>query len=168
MGRICSERNRDDSPITKAYVSSTDIINTTDIGAVLQKSSNKVVLAVGGTTAATARVCGFVHGFREGTTKCTGGSSDWFYMKKFSQNREYEITYSTLYSTVHPASTDVGKFIGFSTASTDVGGKLDMDTLVVDVATSSGAGQSWFEIKGCSTARRKIYGIPVDSTNIVW
>ena len=76
MGQICNTRNYHDDPLVKAYVSSTDIVNTTDIGALLHQSSNKVVLAVGGTTAATAKFFGFVAGLREGTTKCTGGSSD--------------------------------------------------------------------------------------------
>lgn len=169
MGQICNERNfHFDSQVIKAYVASTDIINTSDIGAILQQSTNKAVLAVGGTTAATAKVLGFVHGFREGTTACTGGSTDWFYMKKFMIGKEYEIEYSTLYSTVHPQSTDIGKFVGFSTASSDIGGRLDMDTLVTSVATSSGAGQAMFEIRGFSTARRKAYVMPVSSTNFVW
>jgi len=169
MGRICMERNYHDGPIVKAYVSSTDIVNTSDIGAIVQQSTNKVVLAVGGTTAATAKFFGYVYGFREGTTACTGGSSDWLYIRKFMPGREYEIQYSTVYSATHPGDTDIGKYVGPSTLATHIGGRLDMDTMVSSVATSSGAGYVWLRINGYSTARRMIYGTPaVNSSNIAW
>jgi hypothetical protein len=169
MGKICVERNYHDSPLTKAYLGSTDTIYTSDINAIVKKSSNKYILMIGGTTAATEKVAGYIYKMPQGATHCSGGSTIAFWVRKFSPDKEYEIEYSTLYSTVHPATSDYGNFIGVSTAATDVGGRLDMDTVVNDAATSSGAGRAWFQISGFSTARRKIYGFPYrNSSCIAW
>lgn len=166
---ICQSRNYHNYPLIKALLGSTDTIYTSDEGAIVKKSSNKYILAIGGTTAATEMFAGWIEKLWPGTTSCSGGSTTFFYLRKFAPDCEVEIKYSTLYSTVHPGSSDVGNFIGVSTASSDIGGRLSMATIVNDAATSSGAGRAWLQITGFSTARRLIYGLPYrNSSCIAW
>jgi len=169
INRICVERNYHRAPLIKAWLGSTDTIYSSDLGGIVQKTSNKYVLAVGGTTAATAEFAGFIDHLRPGTTHTSGGSTNWFMLRKFTPDEELDIEYSTLYSTVHPATSDIGNFVGGSTAATDLGGRLSMATIVNDAATSSGAGRAWLQITGFSTARRRIYGLPYrNSSCIAW
>jgi len=167
--RICSERNYHTAPLMRAWLGSSDTIYTSDIGAIVKKSSNKHILMIGGTTAATEQVAGFIDHLRPGTTYTSGGSTNWFVLRKLSPDCELEILYSTLYSTVHPLTSDIGNFVGVSTAASDIGGRLSMATIVNDAASSSGAGRAWLQISGFSTARRKIYGNPYrNSSCIAW
>jgi len=167
MGQICMERNYHTGPLVKAYLGSSNTLNTSDIHCILKQSSNKHLIMIGGTTAAATLITGYVVGFREGTTHCSGGSSNWFYMRKFTPDNEYEIEYSTVMSTVHPGTSDIGNFIGCSSLATQYGGRLDMDSINNDPHSSTASARVWFQITGFSTARRKIYGLPVRNSSCI-
>jgi len=134
-------------------------VTSTNIGDIVTRTSNKGVLAVG-TTADVSDLLGFVAAVPNNTTP---GSTVPFYVLPFSNRDEVEVKYSTLYSTGHPATTDIGKYIGFGNTSTPAGALLDVSSLADSPGTTSGC---WLRVNGFSTNRRMIFGVP-HSTHIL-
>jgi hypothetical protein len=139
-------------PYLKCYsVASTGgNIKSTDIGKLITKSSNRYGLALGSTD--YQNLVGYL-----AVVQSTGvpvSSTTPFYVEPFITGLQYEMSYSTLYSTAHPSSTDIGKYVGLSTAATIAGAKISMGTLANSPA---GASATVFRINGFSTARRMVY-----------
>ena len=122
--------------ITVLPVSSTGgNIATTDIGKLLVPSSNHGGLALG-TTADNQTYLGIVAAVPTATTP---GSTIPVYAYPIGRGELFEADFSTTYSTVLPASTDVGKFLGHANTTTIAGGSyLSMGTLGNAAGTTSG------------------------------
>lgn len=133
-------------------------ITSTNVGDIVRRSSNKGELAVG-TTADHTDLLGIIQAVPNNTTP---GSSTPFYILPFCEDREFEIKYSTGYSTSHPASSDVGKYIGFGNTTTPAGALLSVGTLANSPGSTSGC---WLRLSGYSTNNRKVFGFP-NSTHI--
>lgn len=136
----------------------TGFINSTDIGKLVVSSSNNSVLAIG-TTADTSVFQGIIATV---PTASTPASTNPFYVRPLIRGALYEGEYSTTFSTNHPATTDIGKYVGFSTQLTVAGAKLDMGTIANAVGSTSGC---FFRISGFSTERRVLIGT-FNSTHI--
>ena len=140
----------------------TDIYSS-DIGRLTRQTSNGHVLMKGGSSYSTSLISGIV---AQVPTATTSGSTIMFYIQKLDPNELVEGTYSTLYSTVHPGTTDIGKYIGLSTAATVAGAVFDVDNMGNAPGTSDAR---WCKLMGFSTNRRKIWGFPViNSSCIAW
>lgn len=140
---------------------STDTIKSTDSGRILFQSSNKVVLGTGGSSFSTSLLAGYV---AKVEADSSGGSTIPFYMRRFDPTEEIEMDYSTLYSTLHPATTDLGNYIGLSSAATVAGAVLAMNNVGNAPGTTDAR---WLKINGYSTNRRKIYGVPVRNSSVI-
>ena len=145
-----------------AAAAATDIYSS-DIGRLVMASSNGITFMTGGSSFSTSLIAGIVS---QVPTATTSGSTIPFYVQKLDPNQMVEGTYSTLYSATHPATSDLGKYIGLSTAATVAGAVLDMDNVGNAPGTSDAR---WLKITGFSTNRRKIMGFPViNSSCIAW
>jgi len=151
-------------PVLPGASTVTGIINTTDVGKLCMASSNNVLLALGSTQdiARAVGIIGIVATVPiSGST--LGGSSDLLYVSPIMYGEEIEADFSTSFSAVLPATTDVGKYIGFSTNVTVAGAvSLDMSRLSNVPGTTSGA---FFKITGFDVNRRKVYGV-VNSSHL--
>lgn len=157
-----------DKALPTGLVGSTDTINSSDIGKLLFRSSNKVVMATGGSSFSTSLIAGIIAGVAMTNSTGSSGASDTAVVQYRKLNPSYEIegTYSTLYSTLHPGTTDIGNYIGLSTAATIAGAVLSMANIGNTVGTTDGR---FMKITGFSTNRRKVYGFPVyGAANIAW
>lgn len=158
-GGIRGFNNKPLLPVLPGASTVRGFVTSTNIGDIVTRTSNKGVLAVG-TTADLSDLMGFVAAV---TSNTTPGSTVPFYVLPFGSKEEIEVKYSTLYSTAHPATTDIGKYVGFSNTTTVAGAKLDIDTLADGPGSTSGC---WLRVNGYSTNRRMIYGVP-NSTHIL-
>lgn len=135
----------------------------------------------------TANVYGYLVGFDSDSSNLNGlqyiapGSTQKIYVEKFSFNREYAIKFSTLNSTVLPATSDIGSLVGFAT--TNFAGSsviainpgnmcLCMSNVASTVAPGSAEstnGSKCFRITGYDTDRRKLNVVPVqESSSFSW
>ena len=149
-------------------VGSTDTINSSDVGKLLFRSSNKVVLATGGSSFSTSLFIGIVAGVDMTNSTGSSGGSDTAVVqyRQLTPGKEYEGTYSTLYSTLHPGTTDIGNYIGLSSAATIAGAVLSMANIGNTVGTTNGR---FLKVTGYSTNRRKVYGVvKYGAANIAW
>lgn len=138
-------------------------IYSTDIGRIVWKTSNKACLARGGSSYSTSLILGIV---AQVPTNTTNGSTIPFYIQKIDPNCEVEISYSTLYSATHPGTTNIGAYVGLSTAATIAGAVISMGNLGNEPGTSD---CRFLKVTGFSTERRKIYGFPTrDSLYLSW
>lgn len=144
-------------------VGSSDTIKSTDIGRLLFKSSNTVVLGTGGSSFSTSFMAGYVAKV-DTTGGSSGGSTIPIYYRKFDPTEEVEMDYSTLYSTVHPGTTDIGKYVGLSTAATVAGAVISMGNMGNEPGTSDAR---FLKMSGFSTSRRKIKGFPVRNSSVI-
>jgi hypothetical protein len=112
----------------------TGFVSSSDIGKLVVASSNNAVLALG-TTADTNVFLGIVASVPTATTPA---STVPFYIEPIIPGQLYEADFSTTYSTVLPATTDLGRYVGMPNTTTVAGGSyLDMDKLGA-VGTTSG------------------------------
>jgi len=182
MGQVCNIRNCSDKAIFPVYFSTdstsfggTDTLYSSDVGKFVQKttSANNAVILVRGTTAnrapggaatTTMQILGFIHSVPQNTTV---GSTKPVYIRRMNPMTELEISYSTLYSSNLPATTDIGAFIGLSNTTTIAGACLSMGGIGTSQAgTTSGR---FIRISGFDNNRRKIFGYPVlESSAIDW
>lgn len=143
---------------------STETIYSSDIGRMVFKSSNNVVMgSTGSSFFSTSLMLGFIAAV---PVTSTGGSTIPIYYTKLDPNVEIEGTYSTVPGGNHPATTDIGKFVGFTRTTGLSAAVFDMQYAGNEVGTSNAL---WLRITGFSTSRRKIYGYPaVNSSVISW
>ena len=161
---ICNAVGDYHKQLKPGLVGTSDNVYTTDIGRLLFQSSNNVLMAIGGTVSSTSLFVGWIS--KVETNPTTGGSTNLLYYTKFSPVDEVSITYSTLYGGGHPATTDIGKYIGLSTTATIAGAVLDMQNVGNAPGTTNGR---FLRITGFSTNRRKITGFAaVNSSCIAW
>jgi len=149
---------------------------SSDIGRLLTRSTDasKYVFAVGttaarttGYAAATQQLVGYLQGVEVDPT--TEGSTSKIYISRFDPLKEYEITYSTLYSSTLPASTDIGNYIGLGNTTTVAGCVLSMANISSTGVGSGTTSPKSFLITGYDNNRRKIYCRPVvESGQFAW
>jgi hypothetical protein len=145
-----------------AAAAATDIYSS-DIGRLVMASSNGITLMTGGSSFSTSLIAGIVS---QVPTATTSGSTIPFYVQKLDPNQLVEGTYSTLYSTVHPGTSDLGKYVGLSTAATVAGAVFSMGNMGNAPGTSDAR---WLKLTDFSTNRRKLMGFPaVNSSCISW
>lgn len=132
----------------------TGMVNSTDIGKLAVASSNHVGLALG-TTADNQTYAGIIAAVPSAST---AASTTPFYIRPICKGVLYEADFSTTYSTVLPASTDVGKFLGLSNTTTPDGAVLSMATLGNAVGTTSGNFFRIAKVDANMIARRVVVG----------
>jgi len=135
---------------------STNTVNgevaSTDIGKLIVPSSHNGVLALG-TTADTNTFLGIVAAV---PVTSTVGSTQPFYIRPIVRGALYKANYSTSFSTSHPATTDIGKYVGLSNTTTVAGGSaLDMSVIGNAPGTTDSL---FFRIAGYSTERNEVIG----------
>jgi hypothetical protein len=180
MLNVCSVRGEDNgNTLLKGFYSSDALTAaySSDIGRIVTRSTaGGYIFALGATelrvsnglATTTAALFGYLAGMdTDPTTK--GSTTSMVYIHKFSPQKEYEITYSTLYSTTLPATSDIGSYIGLGGTTTVAGAVLDM-TLVSSTNLAGGTTQNKsFIIKEFDNNRRKIFCSPVlCSSGIAW
>lgn len=149
----CGVRGKPASMLKCLSVASTGgNISSSDIGALVVKSSQAYGLALG--TSDYQALVGYVAAVP--STGIDVSSTAPFYVQPFIRGGKYEMSYSTLYSTVHPATTDIGKYVGVCVTSTDRA-IISMNTLANSPASTGSTGAPVFRINGYSTAQRKVY-----------
>jgi hypothetical protein len=173
---------------------------SSDIGSIVVRHTTNST-GVGGkfqlgcpTTDYSGKVFGFLRGFDSDSSNLNGaqyikpGSTEKIYIEKFSPHVEYEISYSTLNSTYHPGTSDIGSMVGFATTQftsthtipgissgisiTPAYMKLCMSNCISGASpgiTASTDGAVLFRITGYSTNRRKLFVVPVfESSSFAW
>lgn len=128
-------------------------INSSDIGNLCITSSNNGVLPVGTTADFTKNILGIISVVPTATTP---GSTVPFYVAPILPGEQIKANFSTTYSTSLPASTDIGKYVGFSNTTTVAGGVLSIGTLSNVKGTTNGA---FFRINRVDSDRRELVGI---------
>lgn len=128
-------------------------IASTDIGKLVVGSSNNYGLALG-STADNQVFLGYIAAV---PTSIAVSSSELFYVQPVLPYEILEADYSTAISTSTslPATSDIGKYIGFSNTTTIAGAVLDLDTLGNAKGTTSGC---FFRVTGVDNERRKLFG----------
>jgi hypothetical protein len=160
---VCNPVSCFNKPISSIIPSTDNSVYSTDIGRFIWKSSFSGMLAKGGSSFSTSLLLGYIVSVPEDST---AGSTIPFYYRKFDPSVELEITYTTAGGGGHPQTTDLGKYIGFSSLATVAGCVMDMQWIGNDPGTSDGR---WLQISGFSTSRRKVRGYPaVNSSMISW
>lgn len=127
-------------------------IGSSDVGKLVTESSGKAVLQ-SSTSTSIPSIVGMVACVPDATS---GGSTVPFYIWDV-RGKEIELTFSTVASATLPATTDIGDYVGYSTASGV--GVIGMDT------KSSSAGRAFLKISGFDNDRRKVFGF-VNSSNL--
>ncbi len=160
---VCNPVSKFNLPLFPMTPSTDDSVYSTDVGRCVWKSSFSGMLARGGSSLSTSLLIGYIAIV---PTDSTAGSTIPFYIRKFDPNVEVELIYTTAGGGGHPQTTDLGKFIGFSSAATVAGAVMDMQWISNTPGTSNGC---WLCISGFSTAGRKVRGFPsVNSSMISW
>jgi len=142
---------------------------SSDVGKIVVRSSNGscFIFAIGATAGRSTSfnsTAGKLYGYLAGLESSPSGigtTGGKVYINKFNPHREYEITYSTVYSATLPAATDLGKLVGIGATTTIAGCVLSMGML-----TSTGIGTGTtkigaFQLTGFDNNRRKAYVRPV-------
>ena len=138
-------------PVLPGASTVTGNIQSTDIGKLVVASSAQGVLAIG-TTADSNIYLGVIAAV---PLPSTPGSTQPFYVRPLLRGVRYEGKYSTTFSTAHPATSDIGKYVGLSGTTTIAGAKLDMATIGNAPGTTDG---NFFRISAFSTERRVLIG----------
>lgn len=133
-------------------------VSSSDIGKTVFKTSNQYGLCVG-TTADNQPIAGIVAAVPTATTPA---STTPFYIAPVNENEEVEESYSTTASTALPATTDIGKYIGYSNTTTVAGAVLSMGTIGNAAGTTSGC---FLRITGFNNTRKIIRGL-INSSHI--
>jgi hypothetical protein len=159
-GAIRNCRTKSLLPVLPVASTVTGFVNSSDVGKLVFGTSNHGGLAVG-TTADAQRFLGLVAAVPIATTP---GSSQPFYVQQITPETEIEYDFSTTYSTAMPASTDVGKYVGFGNTTSVAGAVLSMAAIGNAPGSTNGC---FLRVTGHSTNRRKIYG-KINSTQLVY
>lgn len=142
---------------------------SSDVGKLIVRSSdaNQYLLAIGTTVARSTtlsstggRLVGYLASVQTSPTG-VGTTGSKIYINRFSGSKEYEITYSTVYSATIPADTDIGKGVNTGGTTTIAGAVISLASI-----TSSGVGAGTtkigaFQITGYDNNRRKVYVRPI-------
>ena len=146
---IVSDRNNFDYEEILTASTSTINLYSSDIGQLLLSSSNQVQ-NLSASTAPLFR--GIFAGNAAGVTVTTGGSTSRVYVRPITPYMELEMTFSTAASATLPATTDLGKWCGFSSNTTSIG-VLGMDTLA-----AAWNAADFFRITGFNVDNRTVRG----------
>jgi hypothetical protein len=179
---VCSRRGADyGETLVPGYLSTDNPGSlggaySSDIGRILTRSTDasKYVFAVGCTAARTTayastimQMIGYLASIEADPT--TEGSTNKIYISRFDPIKEYEITYSTLYSATLPSASDIGNYIGIGNTTTVAGCVLSMANCGSTGVGSGTTSPRPFIITGYDNNRRKIYCRPaVDSGQFTW
>lgn len=136
-------------------------VSSSDIGKLVIASSDNAVLAVG-TTADFANTVGILGIVAAVPTATTPASTTPFYYAPIVAGEEIEAVFSTSDSTSLPATTDLGKYVGFSNTTTIAGARVSMATIGNVRGSTSGR---FLKISGFDLTRRAIFGT-VNSTHL--
>lgn len=149
---------------------------SSDIGRIITRSSdsNKYIFAIGSTANRTTSVqstapllFGYLHSIEANPT--TEGSTNRIYVRRFDANSEYSITFSTLYSTLLPATSDLGSYIGLGNTTTVAGCVLSMGNIGSSSPAAGTTSPRPFMVTGFDNNRRKIYVKPmISSAQFEW
>jgi hypothetical protein len=153
---------------------STNGMYSSDIGRLVCRTSNlnEYAFVIGATSVRSAtgalggeKIYGYLASVEASPTGI-GTTGKKIYINKFSPEKEYEITYSTVYSAVLPATTDIGKLLNLHRTSTDLA-SISMASLnstglsVLSTEVGYTTGNSAFQLTGFDNNRRKVYVRPV-------
>lgn len=129
----------------------------------------------------TKHVVGILAGFDSDSSNLNGvqyiapGSTQKIYIERFDFAKEYAINFSTANSTVMPATSDIGSYVGFSstnlsTAITAIPNHMNLSMSNIGSTLAPGSTASrMFQVTGYDTDRRKLHVIPVqDSSSFTW
>ena len=149
------------------FLNSTDKVYSSDVGRIIFRSSNTYSLnCTDSDGLSTTPIAGFIAAVPVATTRGTTSPASPIYMYKINPDLELEATYTTANSGGHPATSDIGNYIGFYITTTTITGlQLDMTYAAQNPGTSNAL---WFQITGYSTNRRKVYGYPVTASSALW
>jgi phosphoglucomutase len=151
------------------YVGTTDEVYSSDIGRIVFRATtvNQVSLCCTDSDGlSTTPIAGFIAAVPTATTRGTTTPAVPIYIYKLDPQLELEAKYTTANGGGHPASSDLGKYIGFYISTTTVTGlQLDMTYCSQNPGTSNAL---WFQISGYSTNRRVVYGYPVAASSCLW
>jgi hypothetical protein len=153
-----------DKNLVRALVGSTDTIYSSDIGRVLFRSSNRVVLGTGGSSFSTSLMVGYLSQVDGGSAGSSGGSTTYVYYTKFNPTKPIEVSYTTAYGGGHPSDTDIGSYLGLSTYAAWDGARIDMGNIGNEPGTSDAR---FFQMTGYSTNRHKMWGYPVRNSSVI-
>lgn len=202
MGKNCVPRyaNLSDPFIHKGFLStgatgalySTLGCYSSDIGSVMVRHTTNAgkgnTFSMGcPTTDYNGKIYGFLKGFDSDSSNLNGvqyigpGSTQKIYLEKFDYNKEYAINYSTLNSTVLPATSDIGSLVGFATTQFSGSSAISitpayMNLCMSNIAstvnpglTGSTNGAKLFKVTGYDSNRRKLFVVPVmESSSFSW
>lgn len=147
---------------------STNGMYSSDIGKLVVRSTDSQFLLAIGTTATrttgfnstAGKLVGYLAGL-EASPSGVGTTGYKVYINKFSPEKEYEVDYSTLYSTVLPGATDIGKVIGLGNTTTIAGCVVSMGTLATAAIGAASTTPKLFQLTGFDNNRRKVYVRPI-------
>lgn len=146
---------------------STDKVYSSDIGRIVFRTSNTYMLnCTASSGLSTTPIAGFIAQVPTATTQGTTSPAVPIYIYRLDPSLELEATYTTGNSGGHPATSDIGNYIGFYITTTTITGlQLDMTHAAQSPGSTNGL---WFQITGYSTNRRKVYGYPAAASSLLW
>ncbi len=155
------------SQLIPIMLGSTDKVYSSDVGRIIFRSSNTYLLnCTASSGLSTTPIAGFIGAVPKPTTAGTTSPASPIYMYKIDPAYELEATYTTANSGGHPATSDIGNYIGFYITTTTITGlQLDMTYAAQNPGSTNGL---WFQITGYSTNRRKVYGYPCAASSMLW
>lgn len=143
------------------------LISSSDVGKLIQASSNHGLLAIG-TTQDISKATGFIGVLANVPTATTQLSSDLFYVSPIHYGDFIEADYSTTVAgttSCLAVTTNIGYYFGFSNTTTVAGGsKLDPSTCGVAAGTTSGL---FFKMLGFDNTRKTIWGV-INSSHLAF
>jgi len=149
------------------FIGTTDKVYSSDVGRIVFRSSNKCILHCSDSDGlSTSLMAGIIGAVPTATTEGTTSPAAPIYVYRLDPDKELEATYTTANSGGHPATSDIGSYIGFYITTTTITGlQLDMTYAAQNPGTSNAL---WYQITGYSTNRRKVYGYPVAASSLLW
>jgi hypothetical protein len=140
-------------PILPGASTVSGFISSSDIGKLVVASSDNAVLAIGTTADFAQGILGIVALVPTATTPA---STTPFYYAPIVPGEKLVATYSTSFSTALPATTDLGKYVGFSNTTT-VAGAESLSFATVGNVKGSTSGR-FFKIAGHDNTRKVLFG----------
>lgn len=153
----------------RVFIASTDKVYSSDVGRIVLKGSTAKEYILSCTDSdglSTNYVAGFIGAVPDNTTCGDTDPAKPIYMYKIDPHLELSGKYTTANGGGHPASSDIGKYVGFYITTTTVTGLLLDMTYVSNEPGTSNA--NWLQITGYSTNRRRIYGYPSAASGRLW
>lgn len=146
-------------PVTPGGSTVRGFVDSTDIGKLIQRSSNHGLLAVG-STEDISKATGFLGIVATVPTATTPDSTTPFYIQPVTPFDVVEATYSTATARSTSfllVSTNIGYFFGLSNTTT-VAGAAHLDPSVAGSAAGTTSGL-FFKLLGYSTERQTMWGL---------